>query len=351
MIVGYITMKIKHVWSIKEQATLLKRLSTLLEKGYTLNEALNFLYVNEKGKKKDDLNICLSQLTAGYSLRKAFTILRFHRDVLSYLYFAEEHGDLEFALKEGSEILHKKITHLDQLFKILRYPIFLIITVFVILGFVQSVITPQFEQLYSSMNIESSFFSQFLLLIFSSLRWLATFVFMSFIVLVIYYFTSYKKKSSEEKMNIILKIPILKSFFVMIFSYFFALQLSNLLRGGMSIFESLKTFEKQRIMPFYQVEAKILIQKLKAGTGLHQIIYERDFYEKELSQVILHGQANGQLARELYMYSQFVIERLESKLNRITMVIQPTIYGFVGIIVLFVYLSMLLPMYKMMESI
>ncbi|WP_269431574.1 hypothetical protein [Bacillus sp. SA1-12] len=37
---------------LEEQAEILKRLSSMLEKGYTLNEALSFLYVNEQGSKK-----------------------------------------------------------------------------------------------------------------------------------------------------------------------------------------------------------------------------------------------------------------------------------------------------------
>jgi competence protein ComGB len=344
-------MKIKQKWSLKDQAAILKRLSNMLEKGYTLNEALNFLYVNEKGSKKDDLFSCMTHLSSGNSFRQSLTNLYFHRDVLSYLYFAEQHGDMEFALRESSEILHKKMTHLEKLAKILRYPIFLITTVIVILSIVQSVITPQFQQLYSSMNIEASFFSVFLLLVFNALEWLGIVSLLVGITFLFYYFFSYKKKTIEDQMSTLLKIPIINKVFIMFHSYFFALQLSNLLRGGMSTFESLKIFESQNILPFYRLEAIHLIGKLKTGVQLHQIIEERGFYEKELSLVILHGQANGQLSRELYMYSQLVIEKLENKTVKAMTIIQPAIYAFVGIVVLFVYLSMLLPMYKMMENI
>ncbi|OAS85091.1 competence type IV pilus assembly protein ComGB [Metabacillus litoralis] len=344
-------MKINQKWSLKDQAMLLKRLSSMLEKGYTLNEALNFLYVNENGSKQGDLLACLEQLSSGHSFRKALTSLHFHRDVISYLYFAEQHGDMEFALRESSEILQKKMTHLEKLSKILRYPLFLIITVIMILSIVQSVITPQFQQLYDSMNIEASFFSVFLLFVFSVLKWTGFAGLTLTIVILLYYLLIYKKKPIDEQMKTLIKIPIVKNTFIMFHSYFFALQLSNLLRGGMSTFESLKIFESQNILPFYRVEASHLIERLKSGAKLNQIIENRGFYEKELALVILHGQANGQLARELYMYSQFVIEKLEQKIVKAMTIIQPTIYAFVGIVVLFVYLSMLLPMYKMMENI
>lgn len=98
------------------------------------------------------------------------------------------------------------------------------------------------------------------------------------------------------------------------------------------------------------MEGTHLINRLSAGEQLHTIIEKRGFYEKELPLVILHGQANGQLSRELYTYSQLIIEKLEQTIIKIITFIQPAIYGFVGVIVLFVYLSMLLPMYKMMEN-
>jgi competence protein ComGB len=201
------------------------------------------------------------------------------------------------------------------------------------------------------MNIEASFFSVFLLIVFAALRWMGIGSLAIGLVILIYYFINYKKKTVEDQMSTLLKIPVIKNIFIMFHSYFFALQLSNLLRGGMSTFESLKIFETQNILPFYRIEAIHLIERLKTGVQLHQIIEDRGYYEKELSLVILHGQANGQLARELYTYSQYVIEKLEHKIVKSMTIIQPTIYAFVGIIVLFVYLSMLLPMYKMMENI
>lgn len=342
-------MKIKK-WTLYDQTMILKRLSSLLDKGYTLNEALNFIYLNEHGSKRMDLLQCLNQLSSGNSLRKALSQLHFHRDVISYLYFAEQHGDLEFSLRECSEILQKKITQFDKLTKLLRYPLFLLISVGIILTIVHFIISPQFEQLYQSMNIETSFFSVFLIVVFSALKWLSLLAVAFSIGLVSYYFFVFRKKSVEERMMFLVKIPLIRRLFMILHSYFFSLQLSNLLKGGMSTLESLKVFQNQDLLPFFKVEGNHLISRLSEGEQLHTIIEERGFYEKELSLVILHGQANGQLSRELYTYSQLIIEKLEQSIIKIMTMIQPVIYAFVGIIVLFVYLSMLMPMYKMMEN-
>ncbi|MFC0269983.1 competence type IV pilus assembly protein ComGB [Metabacillus herbersteinensis] len=338
-------------WAIKEQALILGRLSNLLEKGYTLNEALVFLELNEKGQKKADLSSCIKHLSSGNSFRYALTELKFHRDVISYLYFAEQHGDMEFALREGSDMLNKKTIQVEKLKKILRYPLFLIFTVVIIVSIVQSVISPQFQQLYQSMRLEPSLSTLFLLIIFDLSKLSLILLLILVILFTIYYFAFFKKKQADEQMLLLLKIPILKKTIKMFTSYFFALQLSNLLRGGLSTFDSLKIFESQSILPFYRIEAGYLIDRLKKGDRLDKIIQLRPFFERELAHVILHGQANGQLPRELYTYSQFVIDQLENKVIKAISIVQPTIFALVGIIILVVYLSMLLPMYQMIEHI
>ncbi|MED4400919.1 competence type IV pilus assembly protein ComGB [Metabacillus fastidiosus] len=344
-------MKIKKSWKVKDQANFLKRLSDLLERGYTLNEGLTFLQLNETGTRKEELFICIQRLAKGDSLRAALTELQFHRDVLSYLYFAEQHGDLQFALKESSGMLMKKMIQMDKLMKLLRYPIFLLFTIIIILSIVNTVIMPQFQQLFGTMNIEPSFFSVFLLTVFDLFKWLFFILLFFILCLGLYYFFDFKKKQADDQMSILLNIPIFNKLLRMFNSYFFAVQLSNLLRGGLSIFESLTIFKKQNMLPFFKMEAAFIIEQLRKGERLESIMEENHFYERELGHVILHGQANGQLARELYTYSQFIIDQLEAKILKMITVIQPTIYILVGLVILFVYLSMLLPMYEMIEHI
>ena len=47
-------------------------------------------------------------LKDGKSLHDSFHQLKFHQDMLSYLFYAEQHGDISFALQQGSALLYKK---------------------------------------------------------------------------------------------------------------------------------------------------------------------------------------------------------------------------------------------------
>ncbi|RPK02571.1 hypothetical protein EH11_01902 [Bacillus subtilis] len=133
-------------------------------------------------------------------------------------------------------------------------------------------------------------------------------------------------------------------------SYFFSLQLSSLLKSGLSIYDSLNAFKHQTFLPFYRCEAEQLIERLKAGESIESAICGSPFYETDLSKVISHGQLSGRLDRELFTYSQFILQRLEHKAQKWTGILQPMIYGFVAAMILLVYLSMLVPMYQMMNQ-
>ncbi|MCY8114294.1 type II secretion system F family protein, partial [Bacillus spizizenii] len=86
------------------------------------------------------------------------------------------------------------------------------------------------------------------------------------------------------------------------------------------------------------------------GESIETAICESPYYETDFSKVISHGQSGGRLDRELFTYSQFILQRLEHKAQKWTGILQPMIYGFVAAMILIVYLSMLLPMYQMMNQ-
>ncbi len=44
------------------------------------------------------------------SLHDSFHQLKFHQEMLSYLFYAEQHGDISFALQQGSALLYKRIS-------------------------------------------------------------------------------------------------------------------------------------------------------------------------------------------------------------------------------------------------
>ncbi|WP_083849195.1 type II secretion system F family protein [Bacillus timonensis] len=134
-------------------------------------------------------------------------------------------------------------------------------------------------------------------------------------------------------------------------SHFFSVQLSNLLKGGLSIFQALTMFEQQRHSPFFREEAKEMKQLLRAGNRFDEILRVREYYEADLAMIISHGQTNGNLASELQHYSQYVMEKVEEKVTRLLAIVQPILFTIIGIIIVMMYGAIMVPMFQLLNGI
>ncbi|MEH6963342.1 competence type IV pilus assembly protein ComGB [Priestia megaterium] len=337
-------------WSLAQQAKILKQVSKLLEKGYTLSQALSFLTFQVSNKEKTDIEKCLEQLKRGESLHDAFVKLQFHRDILSYLYFAEQHGNLQFALKESSSMIEEKVRHRKKFQKLVQYPVLLLLFILSILFVLSTVLLPQFEALYLSFGNKQSSFILLFMQAMSFFPFVLPAVISMPIILYLFYVIYIKKLPPVVQMQLFMRVPVIRTFTRLFNSYFFSVHMSNLLNGGLSIYECFALFQKQEHHPFFQVEAFAFTDQLSSGMRLDHIVSGKSHYEKDLVHVIVHGQQNGELSQELYDYSLFMMERMEQFIFRILKYVQPLTFLFIGIVILLMYMSVMLPMLEVMSS-
>jgi competence protein ComGB len=128
------------------------------------------------------------------------------------------------------------------------------------------------------------------------------------------------------------------------------MQLSQLLRGGLSVYEALSVFESQEHVVLFQEEAVQIKKELRSGESLATIIQSKRYFEEELAKTIAFGSANGELSRELYFYSKLSSEALEDHINRRLAVIQPTVFITIGLIIMGIYLAIMQPVFQMLNE-
>ncbi len=343
-------MKRRCNWSLQEQSSFFIQLGKLLSKGYSLAQAIEFLQIQQSAAKQKDLDDCMHALRAGVPIHEAFSRMQFHSHLLGYVFFAEQHGQLAHGFIEAGEIGQMRARYVEQVKRMLRYPLFLFSFCMAMFFIFQQVLAPQFSHLLSSFHARSAF-STF---IFSVAVWLPrifSIVFTMLILFGLFYFFFIRSWPIHKKMNTLMKIPLVRSWIVSFHTQVFSLQLSHLLKGGLSIYEALQIFEHQSHLPLLKEEAKIMKQQLCAGEKLDEIVQQRKYYEQELPFVIRHGQSNGELVQELFHYSQFSLQKLENRLKKIVYIIQPLLLSFIGIFVVLMYMAMLWPIFQLLNHI
>ncbi|PHB55130.1 competence protein ComG [Bacillus wiedmannii] len=341
----------KKIWSLSDQVVLLKRLGELLEKGYSLLQALEFLRFQLPLEKKVQLQRMIDGLKDGKSLHDSFHQLMFHQEVLSYLFYAEQHGDISFALQQGSALLYKKDKYRKDMIKIMQYPMCLAFFLLIMILIFNRILLPQVDMVYSSFGSTAPLFTEQIL---SAIKLLPSLIFSTIFIIMIgcsVYMFYFRKLPHMKQVKIMLRIPLVKTFLILKHSHYFATQLSGLLQGGLSVLEALTIMMEQNYHPFFQYEAGRIERQLIAGEPLQSIIAKSGYYEEELSYIITHGQANGNLAIELGDYSDLIMEKMEQKVKRMLVIIQPILFTCIGGIVVLMYLAMIMPMFQMMNSI
>lgn len=344
-------MKIKKRWKIKDQAKLFCRLGHLLDRGYSLSTAIEFLMLYVNDEKKKDLEFIILKLKQGSPFFTAFHTFQFSNDGLSIIYFAEKYGDLAKGLLNAGKILEMKEAYKKNITKVFRYPLFLLILLVVLITAMQKVLIPQFVQLYQSMNLPQSKIISFILYIKTFFPIIGLILLIIFFVLLLTYFFIYRKRTVIDRYSFLSRVPFVGYVVKKYNTYFFSFHLGNLLDNGMSINEALTVFEQQKTFVFFLEEAKRLRACLLEGDQLAVILKNTNYYDKELATVILHGQANGILSSELIDYSHLILEEFEETFTFWLRILQPAIMIFIGLFIVLLYLAVMLPIYGMIQTI
>lgn len=340
----------RHKWSLQEQSQFLKRTGELLSRGYPLSEAIESILFQLPRKKKIEVSECLSDLREGYPFYQILSKLQFNQHLIGYVYFAEQHGGLAHAFQEGSEMMLKRDKDFEKLKKLLVYPSLLILITCILFIFVDYIILPRFTSLFSSMKLKANFFMNVVSFMGNIMPYLLGLFALFSAVLFCYYLLIFRRNSHVKQKSMLVSIPVAGAFLKLFYSHYFSIQISYLLSGGLSIHEALSMFEKNKKQPLYQELGTRIKENLRRGERLEDILKGYSFLEKELPQIIRHGQKNGKLDQELAFFSKHCLMLIEERSEKLLKTIQPILYSIIGLMIVFMYLAVLLPMFNLLEG-
>ncbi|MFA9559399.1 competence type IV pilus assembly protein ComGB [Evansella sp. AB-rgal1] len=330
-----------------ERSDWLLQLDGLLQEGFSLSEALTLLATYQTGKKKEWSIHVYESLLDGNDFSSQLLHAGYTREVVSSMFFSENYGNLQEGIKKGAGILKNKYDLVSKGKKLLQYPVFLIILLLVLVSILAEGVFPQFQAFFQSNNQHLPWITQ---LVISTVTFFQ-FPFLLYFLLVCFLIAACLKKTSiHNKRNILLKIPIIKDIMKTVYTYHFVSQLSPILKSGLSLFESLKLLEKNSKVAFIQSESSVLLQELRQGTPFSESVLNRGMYETQLPAMIRLGEAKGSVGDELERYGNFLMRKLYERSERVLIVMQPLIYGIIGFIVMVLFLSMMMPIFNIVDS-
>ncbi|MGG1686425.1 competence type IV pilus assembly protein ComGB [Pseudalkalibacillus sp. NRS-1564] len=337
-------------WKLDRKADFLCRIGKMLEEGYSLAKCLEVYALYQNDHIRSNIEMIIIRLKGGDSFHDVLADFQFPADILSYLYMSEQR-DFATGISASGQLMKTRSEWQKRLRSTLAYPIFLFWMTAIMLFVVGKYLLPQFNTLYHSLDVPLPFISRF----FMTLVRFTPAIFVGIILLSIVLYLSTliknKKSSAVHKMLVYSKVPFVHFFIPLYLTHHTSLHLGLLLQSGLSIAEAFSLLTKQSHFVFFQEEAERVSRSLMRGEKLEGLFDQTRLYVPEFKEILMHGQASGNLGRELILYGEVIGERFEELVKKGFMILQPVSFVGVGLVVMLMFMSILLPMFYYLQNI
>ncbi|WP_058307462.1 competence type IV pilus assembly protein ComGB [Gracilibacillus massiliensis] len=333
--------------SLVDQYRILYRFEQLLKNGYSLNDVIDIL------KWEKQLRPLLQEmedlLYRGESFVDTLEKTHFNQEVIHFLKIAVHHGNLTYGLQQCCQILQQRIQFTTKLKKLSRYPLFLFLFFFIILYFMKTTIFPSFTQLLGANQDVSS--------VFHTAEIVINTVFYGTIICVIaglllFVFTVLFKNalSIESKIKLILNIPIYNRYSKMRTTYLLATHLASLFQSGLTMRDSLQVIKSEQHQTIINHYGMLISDHLAQGYSYATIFPQCQLLEDQLTKIMTKDRNQTQLQKELTLYADHLIQQIEMYLKKWITLLQPILLSILALFVVFVYLSLMLPMFDYIQT-
>ncbi len=328
-----------------------RQLYDLVDAGIPVLRALRLLSAQDSNlKMKKILEDAADFVQDGGALSDALSLYpeSFSALYVNLVHSGETSGHLNTVLGRLADFLEKDEQVSTKAITSLIYPSLILgvgaVTVFVLLSFVIPRLTEMFEELSQTLPwptvflmAVSSFFARF--------WWIVLLV----IGAGIFYFQRLYAVPAErikiDKWQ--LQIPLIGEFIMKLEIVRFAQTLATLLEGGVSIVEALRGVSTVVLNQALRAELEKVAQDVSDGASLAESLKSTSFFPQSVINMIIVGEESGHLEQALYKVGLSYERQTDEVMKRITSLLEPALIVFVGLVIGFIVVAMLLPIFRM----
>ncbi|OGZ71401.1 MAG: hypothetical protein A2904_01900 [Candidatus Staskawiczbacteria bacterium RIFCSPLOWO2_01_FULL_33_9] len=342
--------------SKKDLAIFSRQMAVMVESRVPIIQSLTSLAVQVRKKDFREKIIKISQMVEeGSPLSEAFSA---YPETFSVFYVnliksGEASGKISGALYYLSDHLERESDIESQLRSAMIYPIFILCVLFVVLLIVMIVVMPKLVDLLKATTSKPPFFTVLMINFYeflSNYGWILLTAFFSLVGFLIYYFRTKKGKEKFDEMS--LKIPVLKSIIQKIFLIRFAENISTLVSAGLSINKALQITRDTITNIVYKKIISEVEEGVSEGEKISSILVKHtEHVPVFVVQMIKVGEETGKLDKTLMEIVNFYQKEVKRAVDTFTVLLEPILIVFLGIVVSLLAISVLSPLYGTLGTI
>ncbi len=340
---------------LKDIAVFCRQFYVMLDSGLSIGKALNILIEQgEKPKIREALIGVNGDLKRGETLASS---MRKRKDVFpnlltSMIDAGERSGNLDIILKRMAEYYEKETKIRGKIKSAMIYPIVLGVVAIIAITFILTFVMPTFVQMFEENNVDLPTSTKMVLGTSKMLGKYGIIIFLILVTAIILLGKYLKSEEGQYKLSIInLKIPVIKKLTQKIIVSRFTRTMGIVSSSGMSLVTSLEIVASVVGNKIAEKELLKVKEKVLKGEGLGDSIMKIKIFPPMLASMVKVGEEAGSLDSILDKTADFYDDELEREIQTATALIEPAMIVVMGIIIGFLLISILTPMFKMYNSI
>ena len=334
----------------------LAQLSTYIKAGIPLTDAVKVLAEQDKRKKyKSVYDAVIYELTMGETFSEALNKQGnvFPALLVNMIKSAEMIGNIEGTLDEMSAYYQEVEDTKRAVVSALAYPCIVLIFAIAIVVFMLVYIVPQFVDVYESMNAELNPVTVITLNISAFLQNEYMKIIEIILAVVVIYTYLYKKVKAFRVMmqHIFMKLPVIGNLIIYKEISLFARTFATLNKNNVLLTDSIDILGKITSNEIYKGIMYRTINNLLKGEKMSETFKDNWAVPQVAYYMILTGESTGELAEMLDKVGDYYQKLQKNSVNMIKTFIEPIMIIFLALIVGFILIAIVVPMFGMYSTI
>lgn len=347
---GMVFGKIK----LLEKVMFAKHLSVMIKSGLSIDKALKVLADSGSPLMSKRLNQVLENVRKGHSLSDS--LAKYKKDFdglfINMVAVGEKGGNLAKNL-ELLSIQQKKSYELRTKIRSASvYPTLVVVAVIGLMIVISAFVLPKIVNFFSSLRVDLPMTTKVFIVVagFMGSNW--QYVLIGLVALIVLYRIFLSIKATRFVVHkVFLKLPITGKIVRNMNLALFCRTLGSLLDSGITIDKSLLIVAETLTNDVYKKEVEIIYHKVLKGTALSDCLTKEKYFPSILSSMTKVGENSGRLGESLDYLSDFYESEVDASTKNLSTALEPTLLIFIGLIVGFVAMAIINPIYELTSSV
>ena len=330
-----------------------RQLALLLRSGIPLNTALDSIAEQTRSEiLKSAIKATLKEIESGAPFSEAMSK---YPDIFPDLFVSmtkvgETSGNLDQMLERLAQLKAQEMEVKTRIKSAMTYPLVLVTVAVVVVGFLLINILPKFVTVFETYEARLPMATQILLGVSFLMRKLYLLVIGAILVIGFFIARFIKSERGRYKFDLlVLRLPLFGQLYLKVVIARFARTLGALIKSGTPMLEALYVTEKTVGNSVISRIIQNIHDAITEGESLAAPFKASGIFPPIVTQMVSLGEKSGKLDEMLTELANFYDREVDYAIKAVTTALEPLLLLGMGVMVAFIALSVLLPIFNLIK--